>query len=130
MCLALKPLFDSFGVEKVIVTTMQALSGAGYPGVSSMDIVDNVIPFIYDEEEKVETEPLKIFGNFSKDKIGPASMAISAQCNRIAVKHGHTECVSVKLSRIATEKEVIHSFEDFTPNVALKLPSSPKHPVV
>ncbi len=130
MCLALKPLLDSFGIEKVMVTTMQALSGAGYPGVSSMDIVDNVIPFIYDEEEKVETEPLKIFGSFSKDGINPAGMKVSAQCNRVAVRHGHTECVSVKLSKKVSEKEIIKSFEEFAPNMSLGLPSSPKHPVV
>ncbi len=130
MTLALKPLFDSFGVEKVMVTTLQALSGAGYPGVASMDIVDNVIPFIGDEEDKVETEPLKILGTLSKDGIVNADMKISAQCTRVAVKYGHTESVSVKLSKKATAKEVIKAFRDFHPDRSLNLPSSPKHPIV
>ncbi|MCL4365366.1 MAG: aspartate-semialdehyde dehydrogenase [Candidatus Marsarchaeota archaeon] len=130
MCLALKPLFDRFGLEKVFVTTMQALSGAGYPGVSSMDIVDNVIPFINDEEDKVETEPNKIFGTLTESGIKAAVMKISAQCNRVAVKHGHTECVSVKLSKKADEEEVIDAFESFTTDRSLNLPSSPLHPVV
>ena len=130
MCLALKPLFDRFGLEKVLVTTMQALSGAGYPGVSSMDIVDNVIPFIDDEEDKVETEPNKIFGKFSGDSIRMAGMKISAQCNRVAVKLGHTECISVKLSKKADEEELIEAFESFTTDRSLNLPSSPRHPVV
>jgi aspartate-semialdehyde dehydrogenase len=130
MCLALKPLFDLFGIDKVMVTTMQALSGAGYPGVSSMDIIDNVIPFINDEEEKVETEPLKIFGNLSNGSISQAHMGISAQCNRVAVRHGHTECVSVKLSKKASRDEIIDAFEDFAPTKSAGLPSSPKRPVV
>lgn len=130
LCLALKPLFDTFGIDKVMVTTLQALSGAGYPGVSSMDIVDNVIPFISDEEEKVEEEPIKIFGKFLRDRINPADMKISAQCNRVAVKHGHTECVSVKLSKKASEKEMIKAFESFSPSLARGLPSSPEHPVI
>ncbi len=130
MCLALKPLFDSFGLEKVMVTTMQALSGAGYPGVSSMDIIDNLIPFIRDEEDKVEIEPSKIFGTLSKSNIKFADLPISAQCNRVAVRHGHTECVSVKLSKKVDKKDIISAFENFKPNKSLKLPSSPEHPVV
>ncbi len=130
MCLALKPLFDRFGLSKVMVTTMQALSGAGYPGVSSMDIVDNVIPFINDEEDKIEIEPNKIFGALSVGSIKSAGMKISAQCNRVAVKHGHTECVSVKLSKKANSEDIIEAFGDFTTDKSLGLPSSPKHPVV
>ncbi len=130
MCIALKPLYDNFGLEKVMVTTMQALSGGGYPGVPSMDIVDNVIPFINDEEDKVETEPLKIFGRFSKTRIDPADFGVSAQCNRVAVKQGHTECVSVKLSRKADIEDVLAAFKEFRPNGKLKLPSSPEHPIV
>jgi aspartate-semialdehyde dehydrogenase len=130
MCLPLKPIFDKFGLEKVMVTSMQALSGAGYPGVSSMDIVDNVIPYIGDEEEKVQTEPLKIFGKSSGGSIREANFAVSAQCNRVAVKHGHTECISVKLAEKAEKEDIIRSFAEFNPNRALKLPSAPEHPVI
>ena len=130
LTLALKPLFDSFGLDKVMVTTMQALSGAGYPGVSSMDIVDNMVPFINDEEDKVETEPLKILGNAGKDGIDYAKIKISAQCTRVAVKYGHTESVSVKLREKASKEDILRSFEDFRPNKSLGLPSSPKHPIV
>ncbi len=130
LAIALKPLMDSFGVEKVIVTTMQALSGAGYPGVPSMDIIDNVIPYINDEEEKIETEPLKILGKISGDKISNAKFAISAQCNRVAVRHGHMQCVSVKLSKNAEEKQIISALNNFNPLRSLKLPSAPQHPIV
>ena len=99
LTLALKPLLDNFGLEKVNVVTMQALSGAGYPGVASLDIIDNVVPFISGEEEKVEKEPLKIFGSLNGKKIENKDISISAQCNRVAVSDGHTECVQVKLGR-------------------------------
>ena len=130
MCLALKPLIDLFGVDKVMVTSMQALSGAGYPGVSAMDIVDNVIPFIGDEEEKVQEEPLKIFGSMSDGTVSRARMAISAQCNRVAVRQGHTECISVKLSGKASRDEVIDAFIGFRASGMPKLPSAPEHPVI
>ncbi|MBI2550414.1 aspartate-semialdehyde dehydrogenase [Candidatus Woesearchaeota archaeon] len=132
MVLALKPLMDRFGLEKVIVTTMQALSGAGYPGVASMDIIDNVYPYIGMEEEKVQTETLKLLGKPSgnSSRIENAKIAVSAQCNRVNVSDGHTECVSVKLSKSATEKDIIRAFENFNPLQQLKLPSSPQHPIV
>ncbi len=130
MCIALKPLMDDFGVERVIATTMQALSGAGYPGVSSMDIVDNVLPYIKDEEEKMHTEPLKILGSLKDGRIRNADIRISAQCNRVAVKHGHTECLSVALSRKTDEKEIISSFRRFNPLKGLRLPTAPEHPIV
>ncbi|MDE1768329.1 MAG: aspartate-semialdehyde dehydrogenase [Candidatus Micrarchaeota archaeon] len=130
LALALKPLYDRFGLEKVMVTTMQALSGAGYPGVSSMDITDNVIPFINDEEDKVEIEPVKILGKAINGKIKYADIGISAQCNRVAVKYGHTECASVKLGKKATKEDLIRAFEEFRPNKQLKLPSAPQRPVV
>ncbi len=130
MSIVLKPLMDKFGVEQVMVTTMQALSGAGYPGVASLDIVDNVIPYIGDEEPKMESEPLKILGTFSSGKITPADFKISAQCNRVAVKDGHTECVSVKLSKNTTEGEILNAFKNFNPLKGLKLPSAPEHPIV
>ncbi len=130
MCLALKPLADKFGIEKVMVSTMQSLSGAGYPGVSAMDISDNVIPFIREEEERLQTETLKIFGNISSNQIKMADMKVSAQCNRVAVKYGHTECVSVKLSKKTNEAEMIKVLRAFNPLKSLKLPFSPQHPVV
>ena len=130
MSIALKPLFDTFGVEKVTVTTMQALSGAGYPGVSSMDIIDNVLPHIIDEEEKMESEPLKIFGAVRNGRVDEARFRISAQCNRVAVRHGHTEAISVELSRRAGEDEILSAWKDFNPLKSLKLPTSPEHPII
>lgn len=122
LTLALKPLLDKFGLESVNVVTMQAISGAGYPGVASLDIVDNVIPFISGEEHKMETEPLKILGN---DKI-----RISAHCNRVSVTDGHTECVSVKLTRKASEKEIIEAWESFRGQPQeFDLPTAPKKPI-
>lgn len=130
MCIALKPLYDEFGLEKVMITTLQAVSGAGYPGVPSMDVIDNVVPFIREEEEKLETEPLKIMGTLSNQGINEAKIAISAQCNRVAVKYGHTECVSVKLSEKASKEDIISSFRKFNPLASMHLPSAPKRPIV
>ncbi len=130
MCIALKPLIDAFGVNEVMVTTLQAVSGAGYPGVPSMDIIDNVIPFIGNEEEKMETEPLKIFGKLSGNGIKQAAMTISAQCNRVPVRHGHIECVSVKLAEKAGKEEIIEAFRNFRPLKGLGLPSAPANPVI
>jgi len=91
LALVLKPLYDAFGIEAVNVVTMQAVSGGGYPGVPSLDIIDNVVPFIGGEEKKMETEPLKILGKLTSGKIENANFKISAQCNRVAVIDGHTE---------------------------------------
>ncbi len=121
LTLALKPLLDQFGIESVHVVTMQAISGAGYPGVASLDIVDNVIPFISGEEEKMEKEPLKILGK---------SFKISAHCNRVAVTDGHTECVSVKFTRKPEMFEIIHAWDAFTSLPQKhKLPSAPLKPI-
>lgn len=130
LCMALKPLIDSFGIEAVNVVTMQAISGAGYPGVASLDIIDNVIPYIGDEEGKMETEPLKIFGKLSNDKIEFADFKISAHCNRVAVVDGHTECVSVKLKKKASKDEIISAWNNYKSEPQnLNLPSAPKQPV-
>lgn len=127
LVMALKPLSDSFGISKVIVTTMQALSGAGYPGVPSLDILDNVIPFIGGEEEKVELEPRKILGKLSASGFIPAEFKISAHCNRVAVRDGHTECVTVELLKKVTIEEVRRAFLEFSPDTArFNLPSSPE----
>ncbi len=130
MVLALKPLQEKFGIDKVMVTTMQAVSGAGYPGVASLDIIDNVVPYIGGEEEKMQTETLKLLGNYSAGKIKMAGIAISASCNRVNVNDGHLEAVSVKLSKAATEQQVKDAFRNFNPLKSLDLPSSPKNPIV
>lgn len=130
MCIALKPLFDSFGLERVLVTTMQSASGAGYPGVPSLDIIDNVIPFISDEEDKLENEPLKIFGGISGSGVINAGFRVSASCNRVPVRYGHTESVSVKLGKKADREEVIDALRKFRPLSGMGLPSAPERSIV
>lgn len=131
LVMALAPLQQRFGLEAVMMTSMQAISGAGYPGVPSMDILDNVIPFIGGEEEKVEVEPQKILGSVTGGKIQSAAFKVSAQCNRVAVQDGHLESVRVKLNKSATVEEVIDAFNGFTglPQ-ELKLPTAPARPVI
>jgi aspartate-semialdehyde dehydrogenase len=130
LTLALKPLHDLFGIEAVHVVTMQAISGAGYPGVASLDILDNVIPFISGEEKKMETEPLKILGSYHENQIVNSDIKISAQCNRVAVSDGHTMCVSVKLKNKPTKSEMIEAFHSFRglPQDYF-LPSAPEKPI-
>src|SRR5438046_7367607 len=99
LVLALAPLHQQFGLETVMAVTMQAISGAGYPGVASLDILGNVIPFIKNEEEKMEEETKKLRGNLNGSKIIPGPFAMSAQCNRVAVEDGHTESVSLKFKK-------------------------------
>ncbi len=130
MVLALKPLEDAFGLEAVNVVTMQALSGAGYPGVASLDIIDNVVPYISGEEPKLESEPLKILGKFDGDKIVNNEIKISAQCNRVAVLDGHTECVQVKLKKKASLEEVKNAWKNFSAEPQkLNLPTAPVNPI-
>lgn len=128
---ALKPIVDRWGIEKAHVVTMQAVSGAGYPGVPSFDILDNVIPHIAGEEEKVETEPLKILGSLVNGRIEPYQMHISAQCNRVAVMDGHMACISVKLRHPANAEDMIHAWQNFLgePQI-LDLPMAPKRPII
>ena len=131
MVLALKPILDTFGVEAAHVVTLQALSGAGYPGVPSLDILDNVIPHIGGEEDKMETEPLKIFGTYKDGTITNLDMTISAQCNRVAVVHGHTECLSVKLKNRGSKEDLIQAWNSFESEPQrLKLPTAPVHPTI
>jgi aspartate-semialdehyde dehydrogenase len=113
LAMALAPLHASFGIEAVQVTTMQAISGAGYPGVSGMDILGNVVPFIGGEEDKLETEPQKILGRLDGDTIVPADFTVSAQCNRVPVFDGHTESLSVKLRKPASLEEVIDALRSY-----------------
>jgi aspartate-semialdehyde dehydrogenase len=130
LVLALKPLLDAFGLEAVHVVTMQAISGAGYPGVPSLDIADNVIPFIGGEEQKVEREPRKILGTYRDGQVEHRELPISAQCNRVGVLDGHTECVSVKLREKPQPPEIIAAWQRFAglPQ-ALDLPLAPRQPV-
>ncbi|MEM1093444.1 MAG: aspartate-semialdehyde dehydrogenase [Bacteroidota bacterium] len=124
---ALKPLHDAFGLDAVQVTTMQALSGAGYPGVSSLDALGNVVPYIGGEEAKIATEPLKLLGTLAEAGIGQPSIAISAQCNRVPVLEGHLECVAVRFKQPATAaevREVLLGYE--SPIAALDLPTKPQ----
>lgn len=115
LVLALKPLHDAFGVRRLIVTTMQALSGAGYPGVPSMDSLDNVVPYIGSEEAKMVREPRKLLGRFSAEQgtVIPAEVAISPACNRVATRDGHLETVSLEFDRHATQDEVLEAWRSF-----------------
>jgi len=128
---ALKPLHDAFGLAAVNVVSMQAISGAGYPGVSALDILDNVIPYIGGEEEKVEIEPRKLLGTLADDTIALADFTVSAQCNRVAVRNGHLEAVSVKLKRPATQAEVAAAFTGYRGEPQrLGLPSAPDPAII
>lgn len=109
LAISLYPIYKNFGLTKVIVTTMQAISGAGYPGVPSLDILGNIVPHINDEEEKIQTETLKIFGKLEKSKISFADFKISASCNRVPVRDGHTLSVSFETKKKTTKEEIIKS---------------------
>jgi aspartate-semialdehyde dehydrogenase len=130
LVMALKPLQDLFGLETVMVVTMQAVSGAGYPGVASLDILGNVIPYISKEEEKMEEETRKLLGSLNGSGFVPAEFGMSAQCNRVAVEDGHTESVSVRLKKKARPEEMIKAWNEFrSVPQELKLPSAPEQPV-
>jgi aspartate-semialdehyde dehydrogenase len=130
LTMGLAPLVP-FGITKVIVTTMQAISGAGYPGVASMDIVGNVVPFIGNEEEKMEQETQKILGEFRGDHIEPLAAKVSAHCNRVGVVDGHTETVSVQFSSKPSDADLRQAFDSFTAvPQQRKLPSAPPQPVI
>ncbi|MGB9726146.1 MAG: aspartate-semialdehyde dehydrogenase [Fervidicoccaceae archaeon] len=133
LSLSLKPLMNRFGVRKVIVTTMQALSGAGLTGVPSMFIVDNLIPYIQGEEEKVENEPRKILGSFGLKGIQPAGFEIFATTTRVPVLYGHTESVLVELrDKAESTEEIIQAFRDHSWNkiADLSLPTAPSEPII
>jgi len=130
LAITLKPLL-AFGLKRLVVSTMQALSGAGYPGVPSLDIIDNVIPYISNEEEKLENETKKILGTFSAGEVQPADITISASCNRVNVKDGHLEVVFVELESKPSVEEIIEAFRTFTGEPQrLKLPTAPEKPIV
>jgi aspartate-semialdehyde dehydrogenase len=130
LVLALAPLHRRFELETVMAVTMQAVSGAGYPGVASLDILGNVIPFIKNEEEKMEEETQKLLGTLNGKNVIPAPFAMSAQCNRVAVEDGHTESVSIRMKKKAQPEEIIASWNDFQSEPQkLQLPSAPAQPV-
>lgn len=135
LVLALAPLQKAFGLQTVMATTMQAISGAGYPGVPSLDILGNVVPYIPKEEEKMEEETQKILGKLAGSAlvpaVVPAAFGMSAHCNRVAVEDGHTESITVKLGKTARAEEIIEAWNSFR-GVAqeLKLPTAPEQPVV
>ena len=131
LVMSLAPLEKKFGLEKVMMTSLQAVSGAGYPGVPTLDILGNVIPFISGEEEKVEREAHKLLGRMTDGRVQPAEFALSAQCNRVLVEDGHTESISVSLRSKATVEDLLEAWRNFR---ALpqerRLPSAPERPIV
>jgi aspartate-semialdehyde dehydrogenase len=129
LVLALRPLEERFGIEAIFVTTMQAVSGAGYPGVASLDILGNVVPYIKNEEEKMEEETLKLLGRFEGHAVKPLAAKMSAHCNRVAVEDGHTESVSIKLRTPATKEEILAAWKEFAPLAGQDLPTAPAQPV-
>ncbi len=132
MAITLKPILDRFGIEKVFMTSMQALSGAGRsPGVAALDIMDNVIPYIPKEEEKVQVETKKILGSMNKGSIAPAPLKVSCTCTRVPVSDGHTESVFVETGQTAEAEEVKKEMLKFSKNVSIKsLPTAPKDYIV
>jgi aspartate-semialdehyde dehydrogenase len=129
LVIALKPLEERFGIESIFVSTMQAVSGAGYPGVASMDILDNVVPYIGSEEEKMEAETLKLLGHLQGHSVTPLGAKITAHCNRVPVVDGHTECVSVKFARPATRDAILAAWDEYKPLAGRDLPFAPRQPV-
>ncbi len=133
LVLALAPIHMRFGIESVFVSTMQAVSGAGYPGVASLDILGNVVPFIKNEEEKLQEEMGKLLGTLTGDHVAHLDAKLSAHCNRVPVLDGHTQCVSVKLRTPATREGMLAAWGDFRPLAAIHeghpLPSAPDQPV-
>jgi aspartate-semialdehyde dehydrogenase len=131
LVVSLAPLEKAFGVRKVMMTSMQAVSGAGYPGVPTLDILANVIPYISNEEEKVEQETQKLLGRLTDGHVELARLAVSAQCNRVMVEDGHTESISVALQSKASVEDLLDTWRKFRALPQERgLPSAPKHPIV
>lgn len=129
LVLALKPLEERFGIESIFVSTMQAVSGAGYPGVASLDILGNVVPYIKSEEEKMQEETLKLLGSLKGSRVESLDAKISAHCNRVPVEDGHTESVSIKLRKTATREQILAAWSEFKPLAGQDLPTAPVQPV-
>ena len=131
LAMSLAPLEKEFGIEKVMMTSMQAVSGAGYPGLPTLDILGNVIPFISGEEEKVERETQKLLGKFVEDAVRPGGFIVSAHCNRVPVEDGHTESISVSLKTKATTDDLVAAWRKFRSLPQERnLPFAPKHPII
>ena len=131
VAMALAPLHEAFGVRRVFVSTMQAVSGAGYPGVASLDILGNVIPYIGDEEPKIETELTKLLGRLDGVRVVPADIVTSAHANRVPVEHGHTVCISVGFERPPTPEQATHALRTWNGCAAVQgLPSAPSPPLI
>jgi aspartate-semialdehyde dehydrogenase len=127
----LKALGDAFGLRQAFVVSMQAVSGAGYPGVPSMDILGNVVPYISGEEEKMEAEPLKMLGRVDGDRYVDAGFKISAQANRVPVIDGHTVCLSVGFERDGSVEDVSQALRTYqAPEISRDLPSAPPVPIL
>jgi aspartate-semialdehyde dehydrogenase len=129
LVLALKPLEERFGIESIFVSTMQAVSGAGYPGVASLDILGNVVPYIKNEEEKMQEETQKLLGTLKGNCIEMLDARVSAHCNRVPVEDGHTESVSIKLRKPATREQILAAWNEFKPLAGQDLPTAPAQPV-
>ena len=131
VAVALAPIEEAFGIERVFVVTMQAVSGAGYPGVPSLDILGNVIPYIADEEPKIERELPKMLGRYADGALHAAPLRVSAQANRVPVEHGHTACMSVGLRTRASVDDVRAAMCAWRGADAVRgLPSAPDRPLV
>ncbi|PYV27827.1 MAG: aspartate-semialdehyde dehydrogenase [Acidobacteria bacterium] len=131
LVMSLAPLEKAFGLDKVLMTSMQAVSGAGYPGVPTLDILGNVIPHIAGEEEKVERETQKLLGKLADGRVDPGNFAVSAHCNRVLVEDGHMESVSVALKSKASVEDLLAAWRAFqSVPQQRKLPSAPAHPIV
>ena len=129
--LPLKPLDEAFGLRRVFAATMQAISGAGYPGVASLDILDNVLPYIVGEEEKIERETRLLLGSIEDGQRVEADVMVSAQANRVPVVDGHTVCLSLGFKKRSTVEEAVAVLADFRgPGIVRELPSAPEHPIL
>ena len=127
---ALAPLHERFTVNRVVAVTMQAVSGAGYPGVASLDILGNVIPYIGDEEPKIERELGKLLGTLQDGRIMPAAIAVSAHANRVAVEHGHTVCLTIGFERAPTVQQAVDTLRAWRGHEGVAgLPSAPVPPL-
>jgi aspartate-semialdehyde dehydrogenase len=131
LVMSLAPLEKTFGLEKVLMTSMQAVSGAGYPGVPTLDILGNVIPYISGEEEKVERETKKLLGKLLDGRVKAGQFAVSAQCNRVLVEDGHLETISVTLTEKASVEDLLQAWKKFrSVPQERQLPSAPRHPIL
>ena len=129
LVMALKPLAEKFGLRSVFVSTMQAVSGAGYPGVPSLDILGNVVPFIKNEEEKLEAETRRLLGKLENSQVTLLDAKVTAHCNRVAVEDGHTESVSIELAGKPSREEILAAWREFQPLKGQNLPTAPEQPV-